>query len=289
MMGYQCIDMYQEITISSLDEIYQIIQEYKKYYNLPRPGLSKESPCLNGFYRGQSNFEWDISPSLWRSNIEEADLISTFSPKETMSLFETIAYIQHHYQSTRFIDFTSNPDVAIYFACSGNDDKNGALYIYDYAPHKSEWYTAAILSELTRIQTKDEISVQDFSYEVLKYHPDFKERFSTIEELNGAIISFLDHGFMVLPDKDSYEKNIRLQRQEGCFYVCGVKFSKTLTSTDRWFSRAGNNKFSPHSAVVPDDLKNGHSLVKLIIPKECKPDMLQRLALKGITQDYLLP
>ena len=142
---------------------------------------------------------------------------------------------------------------------------------------------------MTRIQTKDEISVQDFSYEVLKYHPDFKERFSTIEELNGAIISFLDHGFMVLPDKDSYKKNIRLQRQEGCFYVCGVKFSKTLTSTDRWFSRAGNNKFSPHSAVVPDDLKNGHSLVKLIIPKECKPDMLQRLALKGITQDYLLP
>ena len=105
MMGYQCIDMYQEITISSLDEIYQIIQEYKKYYNLPRPGLSKESPCLNGFYRGQSNFEWDISPSLLRSNIEEADLISTFSPKETMSLFGTIAYIQHHYQSTRFIDF----------------------------------------------------------------------------------------------------------------------------------------------------------------------------------------
>ena len=77
-MGYQCIDMYQEITISSLDEIYQIIQEYKKYYNLPRPGLSKESPCLNGFYRGQSNCEWDISPSLLRSNIEEAELISTF-------------------------------------------------------------------------------------------------------------------------------------------------------------------------------------------------------------------
>ena len=37
MMGYQCIDMYQEITISSLDEIYQIIQEYKKYYNINRP------------------------------------------------------------------------------------------------------------------------------------------------------------------------------------------------------------------------------------------------------------
>lgn len=35
-MEYQYIDMYQEIPISSLDEIYQIIQEDKKFYNLPR-------------------------------------------------------------------------------------------------------------------------------------------------------------------------------------------------------------------------------------------------------------
>ncbi len=288
-MGYQYINVYQEITISSMDEIYQIIKKYKEFHKLPRFERGKGSPPLDCFYRGQSNYEWDISPSLLRSKIEEQNLISTFTPKEAMSLFGTMAYIQHQHRGTRFIDFTKNPDVAIYFACSGSEDKNGALYIYDYAPHEAEWCTAAILSELTRIQSSDEISVQEFSYEVLKYHPDLEKRFSTIEELNGVIISFLNHGFMVLPDKDSLDKNVRLQRQEGCFYVCGVKFSKTLTSTDRWYSRAENNKFSPHSAVVPDDLKNGRSLVKLIIPKEYKQDMLQRLALKGITQDYLLP
>ncbi len=288
-MGYQCIDTYQEVIVSSIEEIYLIIQKYKAFRNLPRPGFNDKGPYLDAFYRGQSNSEWDITPSLVRSNIEEEKLLETYAPKETMSLFGTIAYIQHHYQSTRFIDFTMNPDVAIYFACSANNDKNGAFYIYDYVPHKAEWYTAVILSELTRIQTENEISVQDFSDEILRYHPEFRNRFSSIEELNGAVISFLDHGFMVLPDKESYDKNIRLQRQEGCFYVCGVEFSKALVSANRWFSRAGNNKFKPHSAIVPDELKNGHTLVKIIIPSNVKTQFLYQLSLKGITQEYLFP
>lgn len=112
------------------------------------------------------------------------------------------------------------------------------------------------------------ISVQEFSSELLRRYSDFQKRFLTIEELNGTIMSFLDHGFMVLPNKNNFHKNIRLERQEGCFYVCGVNFSKTLTSKDHCFSCAGKNIFFPHSAVVPDELKDGHSLVKLIIPQK---------------------
>lgn len=144
-MGYQRVNTYQEITISSMDEIYQIIQNYKAFHKLPRFEQGEDSPALDCFYRGQSNCEWDISPSLSRSERSEQTSISTFKHDKNMSLFETIAYIQHHCQGTRFIDFTKNPDVAIYFACSGSDDKNGALYIYDYAPHEPEWYTTTIL------------------------------------------------------------------------------------------------------------------------------------------------
>lgn len=288
-MNYQCIDAYQEVTVSSIEEIYDTIQKYKKFHNLPCPGLSEKDPCRDTFYRGQSNSEWDISPSLVRSKTAESKLLETYMPPKTMSLFEMIAYIQHYHQSTRFIDFTTNPDVAIYFACSKHNDKNGALYIYSYAPHKAEWYTATILSDLTRVRQKDEISVQEFSQELLKYHPEFNEKFSGTEELNGAIMSFLDHGFIALPDSESYHNNVRLQRQNGCFYVCGVEFSKALTSTSRWFSRAGINKFKPHSAVVPDELKRGHNLVKIIIPKDAKAQFLHQLSLNGITESYLFP
>ncbi|OUQ44591.1 hypothetical protein B5E64_13610 [Drancourtella sp. An12] len=289
-MNYQCINIYQEVTVSSIEEIYDTIKRYIKFHNFSYPNLIDEEPRTYTFFRGQSNSAWDITPSLIRSNIKESKLLEIYMPpKENLSLFGTIAYIQHYHQSTRFIDFTFNPDIAIYFACSGHNDKNGALYIYPYLPHKAEWYTATVLSELTHIQGKDEISVQDFSQIILQSHPEFRERFLNIEDLNGAIISFLDHGFMVLPDSSSYHNNVRLQRQQGCFYVCGVEFSKPLTPTNRWFSQAGKNKFNPHSAVTPDELRNGDFLVKIIIPKDIKPQFLYQLSSKGITESFLFP
>lgn len=47
-----------------------------------------------------------------------------------MNLFDTIAYIQHYQTGTRFIDFTTDKDVALYFACSENMDKDGALFMW---------------------------------------------------------------------------------------------------------------------------------------------------------------
>ena len=123
----------------------------------------------------------------------------------------------------------------------------------------------------------------------MKKYPSLKKRFSKVEELNGAIVSFLDHGFMVLPDDESYGNNLRLQRQKGCFYVCGVEFVSKLTARDHWFSRAGRNEFFPHSAIVADSLKWGRNLVKVIIPKELKKEILKNLAEKKITKEYLFP
>ena len=286
-MGYQKDYLYQEITVASLDEIYRAIGEYKEFYQLPRPGRNGDDPLLNVFYRGQSNKQWDISPSLERSKVNEADQITAYSLEDGLSLFGMIAYIQHNYTGTRFIDFTMNPDVAIYFACSENSDKDGAVFIYSYDPHKEEWYTAIVLSELTQIPTNDIITIEDLSTVILRKHPEFHEKFQSITDLNGAIVSFLDHGFMALPDENSKQGNIRLQRQEGCFFVCGVKFVDE--EINRFFSRAGENRFYPHSAVVPDSLINGHTLVKLIIPKDCKEEMLKQVYAKGIIQDYLFP
>lgn len=280
-MGYKNIHAYQEIEISSIDEIYSIIEQYKKFHKIAHSATNRETSCLNVFYRGQSNSCWDITPSLLRSQIKESDLIKMFQPSQNLSLFGMIAYIQHYHEKTRFIDFTLNPDVALYFACSENYDKDGSFYIYPYVPHKAEWYTSIVLSELVQIPCANEIAVQDFSCQILDRYPNFKNQFSSIESLNSAIMAFLDHGFMVLPDKDSYLNNPRLNAQKGCFYICGVKFTKNLDSTDRWATRAGSNKFEPHSAIVPDNLKNGHELVKLIIPRTYKMEIIKYLATKG--------
>lgn len=133
------------------------------------------------------------------------------------------------------------------------------------------------------------ISVQYLSERIMQNYPDIKNYFKEIQELNGWIISFLDHGFMVLPEDKSVQGNLRLERQRGCFFMCGVKFNHDLQANDRFFSRTGMQQFYPKSVVVSDDLKFGRWLVKIVIPKKKKLVILRRLLDKGIMYDYLFP
>lgn len=105
---------------------------------------------MQPFYREQANSEWDIEPSILHPETSEQRTDNIEIPKG-MSLFGTIAYIQHYWTGARFIDFTISPDIAIYFACKSKNDKDGAVFIYCYPLHKAEWYSAIVLSELEKL------------------------------------------------------------------------------------------------------------------------------------------
>ena len=279
---------FLEIRIDTYEEIIQITREYNRYFKLPRISDNQNEVLVQSFYRGQSNSEWEIEPSLLHTDLSGQQRGNIKIPKG-LSLFSAIAHKQHYYRGTRFIDFTMNPDIAVYFACNKDDNKDGAVFVYCYAPHKAEWYSAIVMSEVEEIISTDKISLQSLSEKIFHNYPDIQKNFQDVQELNGWIISFLDHGFMVLPDEKSIQDNLRMQRQQGCFYVCGVKFDHDLRANDRCFSSAGIQYFYPQSAVVPSDLKSGKWLWKIIIPKEKKTDILKLLSDKGITSDYLLP
>ena len=86
-MNYQCINIYQEVTVSSIEEIYDTIKRYIKFHNFSYPNLIDEEPRTYTFFRGQSNSAWDITPSLIRSNIKESKLLEIYMPpKENLSL-----------------------------------------------------------------------------------------------------------------------------------------------------------------------------------------------------------
>lgn len=114
MSTYKRVDQYQEIHVNTLKEIYNIIDEYNNFRRLPRPAF-EDGRILQTFYRGQCNSNWDIVPSLLRSETSENKMLNKFVPDGSLSLFGTIAYIQYHYTGTRFIDFITNPDIAIFF------------------------------------------------------------------------------------------------------------------------------------------------------------------------------
>lgn len=86
-------------------------------------------------FRGMSNCEWPAVPSLDRyagdDETIEHDMVNEFltlRPEAFQGLqsnFEILAKMQHYGLPTRLLDFTLNPLVALYFACSGNT-KNDA-------------------------------------------------------------------------------------------------------------------------------------------------------------------
>lgn len=282
---------YQEIYVDTVEDIDKIIADYNCFYNLPRQGRTVNddpSAYLQTFFRGQSDESWKIRASIEAAKEQEYEILADYKSAQDMSLFDVIAYIQHYRTGTRFIDFTTDKDVALYFACSDNEDKDAALFMWCYAPHKAEWYTACILAELAWVKTESKMSIQEFSDIILGKYPKIRDIFQNTIDLNTSIVSFLDHGFMAVPSETTKENNLRLKRQSGCFYICGVKFEHPLDGVARISSHAGYNKFYPHSVQIPEGLRKGNALVKIVISKELKKGILKSLEKKGITKEYLL-
>lgn len=223
-----------------------------------------------------------------QEGLHEWEELIDYDPN-TENLLTYIAECQHYGKQTRFVDFSTDINVALFFACNQNNDKDGSLFICPYVPRKMSWIDSVIISELSLL--KEEISLKDFSEVLKKKYTTFKSHYKDTVELCTHIVSWLDHGFVVLPDKDEYEKmkeyNKRIYNQKGAFFVCGNRTKKPLDSWSRISSHAGYNVIMPEINDVPDTIQSSRFVTNIKIPSELKSSILDSLNKKGINEDYL--
>ena len=142
----------EEIRISSVSEfIEKIVQRGKE-------------AGTETFYRGHSNANWKLVPSLFRKSngVEKEHLLfrdmvahepQSFS--ECKSALDYLVQMQHYGLPTRLLDVTLNPLVALYFACEKEENKDGKVYLFSVPENKVKHYDSDTISVLANLAKCD--------------------------------------------------------------------------------------------------------------------------------------
>ena len=209
---------YQEIMVEDISQIYQIANDYNSFYDLPRSG------------RGDPGDERTYLQAFYRGQSDSSWKITPSICRDT-SVDESI------------------------FACCENIEKDAAIFIWSYSPYDPKWTRIKIQCELVNVK-KQRISVSEYAEILLQKYPELKDNYTYKKDFYTDLVSYLDHGFMIMQPRNPYLENMRIQRQKGCLYVCGVKFETPIDKmrTSRY---AGDNIFCPHEVVAPKELDKG--------------------------------
>lgn len=270
----------------------QSVAEYLEYLStIKRIAHTTYTVGCFTLFRGQANAKWKLSPSLYREGLFEAENlllteIKHVCPSEfTGNRFDSLVKMQHFGMPTRLLDTTTNPLVALYFACASSNESaaDGAVYVFPNLP--VSWSTDPLVD-----------LVMDFVYD---YYPrklwldqmlertQFKYA-NVIHRLMPDNINSLLHyltipAFAVMPSKT----NERIEAQDGAFFIFGMNLLDREVSTNPGTLGRVYYNFAPTDVDTPQ--KIWPQTETLIIPASAKEEILKQLDILGINERKLFP
>ena len=133
---------YKELEVGELTEIDSVSSFISAVKALKE---SDDGTSTELYFRGQDAEFWDIEPSIFRNNMLSIEHRLMQIPlqkipaefKEFHTTFDIMTKYQHYGMCTRLLDLTTNPLVALYFACKCHGEES---YIGDDGEEKHEPY-----------------------------------------------------------------------------------------------------------------------------------------------------
>ncbi len=269
-----------DVEISSINDLLQIIR------TTPDTNKIQVNIKSSRFFRGQSNYDWKLIPSVYRDGLFDSEriLINEAIHKYPLEFnlsdkFSTLVKMQHFGLKTRLLDLTENPLVALYFACNENMDEDGSIYIFNNV------ITCYSYDQIVETYMDFIFKFSGFpcgESDILGYFKN-KEYYNmsrrSIEDIEDLIYDLTLSGVFVSPKMD----NIRIISQQGAFFMGGMKIKEIETS--RNIGNYGKKYYHFEPNIIDDQTERveGGYVFKYKIKKEDKKNILKELELLNIT------
>jgi hypothetical protein len=235
-------------------------------------------------YRGSAKIEYEFEPSLFRKEYGIKNERYYYghaiqlAPEEftNMSAFDILCKMQHYSIPTRLLDLTSNPLIALWFACEKEKEKDGKVEVVSGTFYRSDIHEIQIICSIGDFLSRylDDPKKPSLRLETFRDYLMKKNIWCYSDRFERYLNAVLELKFIGIRPNYSHQ---RLKAQQGLFMLFGC--GKNL-------SEMKENSFPINK---PGPKAFDESIFTIKIPSKAKEKILEQLAEIGFDKSRIFP